>query len=117
MSQLGVIGGVCTAHAPQLWTLPDSEDPELVGRVKTMLGGIGEKLLAMKPDICIVIANDHASQFLLHCTASFTMHIGKVASGEVGIRIDQRFPLEDVAEAHRVLEARRTTGQTILTLE
>lgn len=40
----------------------------------------------------------------------------KVESGAVKIRIDQRFALEDVAEAHRTLEARKTTGQTILTL-
>ncbi|WP_435257352.1 quinone oxidoreductase family protein [Thioclava sp. FR2] len=40
----------------------------------------------------------------------------KVESGAVKIRIDQRFPLEQVAEAHRALEARQTTGQTILTL-
>ncbi len=39
-----------------------------------------------------------------------------VTSGKVLIRIDQRFALEDVAEAHRALEARRTTGCTILTL-
>jgi NADPH2:quinone reductase len=40
----------------------------------------------------------------------------KVESGAVKIRIDQRFALEDVAEAHRTLEGRGTTGQTILTL-
>lgn len=40
----------------------------------------------------------------------------KVESGAVKIRIDQRFALEDVAKAHEVLEARQTTGQTILTL-
>ena len=40
----------------------------------------------------------------------------KVASGAVRIRIDQRFPLDRVAEAHRALEARETTGSTILTL-
>ncbi len=40
----------------------------------------------------------------------------KVTSGAVKIRIDQRYPLEDVAEAHRVLEARKTTGQTVLTV-
>ena len=40
----------------------------------------------------------------------------KVLSGAVKIRIDQRFLLEDVAEAHRALEARKTTGQTILTI-
>ena len=39
-----------------------------------------------------------------------------VVSGKVKIRIDQRFALADVAEAHRALEARKTTGCTILTL-
>ena len=39
-----------------------------------------------------------------------------VTSGKVEIRIDQRFALADVAEAHRTLEARKTTGCTILTL-
>ena len=38
----------------------------------------------------------------------------KVLSGAVSIRIDQRFPLDQVAEAHRALEARRTTGSTVL---
>jgi NADPH2:quinone reductase len=39
-----------------------------------------------------------------------------VASGQVKIRIDQRFALADVQSAHRALEARQTTGCTILTL-
>jgi NADPH2:quinone reductase len=39
-----------------------------------------------------------------------------VVSGKVQIRIDQRFALEDVQQAHRALEARQTTGCTILTL-
>jgi NADPH2:quinone reductase len=37
-----------------------------------------------------------------------------VQSGAVKIRIDQRFPLERVADAHRALEARQTTGSTVL---
>lgn len=40
----------------------------------------------------------------------------KVTSGAVKIRIGQRFALDDVAEAHRALEARQTTGQTVLTI-
>lgn len=40
----------------------------------------------------------------------------KVSGGAVKIRIDQRFALDDVAEAHRALEARKTTGATILTV-
>jgi len=41
---------------------------------------------------------------------------GMVTSGKVKIAIDQTFPLANVAEAHRALEARKTTGCTILTL-
>jgi len=39
-----------------------------------------------------------------------------VMSGDVKIRIDQRFALADVQQAHRDLQARKTTGCTILTL-
>ena len=39
-----------------------------------------------------------------------------VQSGAVNIRIDQRYALADVQQAHRDLEARKTTGCTILTL-
>lgn len=39
-----------------------------------------------------------------------------VGSGQVTIRIDQRYPLEEVQQAHRDLEARKTTGCSILTL-
>ena len=39
-----------------------------------------------------------------------------VASGKVAVEIHQRFALADAADAHRALEARRTTGSTILTV-
>ncbi len=39
-----------------------------------------------------------------------------VLSGKVKIHIDQTFPLAQVQDAHRALEARKTTGCTILTL-
>jgi len=37
-----------------------------------------------------------------------------VQSGAVKIRIDQRYPLAEVARAHRDLEARKTTGSSVL---
>ncbi|AZQ69037.1 quinone oxidoreductase [Silicimonas algicola] len=40
----------------------------------------------------------------------------KMLSGDVKASIGQTFALEEVAEAHRALEARETTGSTILTL-
>jgi NADPH2:quinone reductase len=39
-----------------------------------------------------------------------------VESGKVKIEIKQRYPLKDAAEAHRDLEARKTSGSTILTI-
>jgi NADPH2:quinone reductase len=37
-----------------------------------------------------------------------------VTSGKVRIEINQRYPLENVVQAHRDLESRKTTGSTIL---
>lgn len=39
-----------------------------------------------------------------------------VAAGVVKIEIGQTYPLKDVAQAHRDLEARKTTGSTVLTV-
>jgi len=40
----------------------------------------------------------------------------RVATGAVEIRIGRTLPLEQIAEAHRALEARETTGSTVLTM-
>jgi NADPH2:quinone reductase len=37
-----------------------------------------------------------------------------IASGSLKLRIDREVPLRDVAEAHRALEARETTGKVLL---
>lgn len=44
------------------------------------------------------------------CAALFD----KLASGAIRPRIDQTYPLADAAQAHRDLEARRTTGSSLL---
>ena len=40
--------------------------------------------------------------------------IDVVSKGIVKIQVKQTFPLKDAAAAHRVLEARKTTGSTVL---
>jgi NADPH2:quinone reductase len=39
---------------------------------------------------------------------------GWLASGQIQVRIDQRFPLAEAAEAHRYLEGRQTKGKVLL---
>ncbi|GGE08728.1 quinone oxidoreductase [Polymorphobacter glacialis] len=50
--------------------------------------------------------------------AEIETHAGRVleliASGVLKVNIDQRYALKDAAQAHRDLEARKTTGSTIL---
>ena len=76
------------------------------------VGILGQKgsLKITRPTLFTHIA-DHET-----CQAMARQLFGKVVSGDVKIRIDQRFPLEEVAAAHTALEARQTTGSTILTL-
>ena len=39
-----------------------------------------------------------------------------ILSGKVKVEVKQRFPLKEAADAHRALEARKTTGSTVLTV-
>jgi NADPH2:quinone reductase len=39
-----------------------------------------------------------------------------VLSGAVRIEVNQTYPLREVAKAHQDLQARKTTGSTILTV-
>ncbi len=48
------------------------------------------------------------------CQAIARELFARVESGAVTLHIDQRFALDQVAEAHRALEARQTTGATVL---
>lgn len=89
----GVVGGVCMAHAPQFFTLPDSEDRDTVERVRRLAVDNGEQLKALDADVTIVVANDHANQFLLQCVPSFALHRGKQATGSFAGR-DFRFDVD-----------------------
>lgn len=70
----------------------------------------GGSLKVTRPTLFTHIA-DHDT-----CQAMAQHLFAKVISGEVVIRIDQRFPLDQVADAQRALEARKTTGSTVLTV-
>lgn len=74
------------------------------------LAVLGQKgsLKITRPTLFTHIA-DHAT-----CQTMAGQLFDKVVSGAVKIRVDQRFALADVAKAHETLEARQTTGSTVL---
>src|SRR3984957_15531815 len=77
-----VIGGAMLPHAPQFFTMPETEDRANVERVRTVAREIGDKLRAMKPDLWIIFSNDHAEQFFHNVAPPFTIHVGGEATGE-----------------------------------
>lgn len=74
------------------------------------IGVLGQKgsLKITRPTLFTHIADHDA------CQAMAKHLFDKVLSGDVEIRIDQRFKLSEIADAHRALEARQTTGSTII---
>ena len=54
-----VIGGAMLPHAPQFFTMPDTEDKQVIQAVRDVAARIGEGLRALKPDLWIIFLNDH----------------------------------------------------------
>ena len=71
-----VIGGAMLPHAPQFFTMPETEDRDTVERVKTAAAEIGTRLRALRPDLWIIFANDHVEQFFHTAAPPFTIHVG-----------------------------------------
>jgi 2,3-dihydroxyphenylpropionate 1,2-dioxygenase len=76
-----VVGGAILPHAPQFFTMPETEDCATVERVKAVAAEIGVKLKAMAPDLWIIFSNDHAEQFFHTAAPPFTVHVGEMAKG------------------------------------
>ena len=74
------------------------------------LGILGQKgsLFLTRPSLMTYTAK--REDLLAHAGRLFDM----VTSGKVTIKINQRYPLSEAAQAHMDLEARNTTGSTIL---
>jgi len=77
-----VVGGAMLPHAPQFFTMPDTEDKANVEHVRTVAAEIGQRLRALNPDLWIIFSNDHAEQFFHNAAPPFTVHVGGEATGE-----------------------------------
>jgi 2,3-dihydroxyphenylpropionate 1,2-dioxygenase len=90
-----VIGGAVLPHAPQFFTMPETEDRSTVERVKMAAAEIGTRLRALRPDLWIIFANDHVEQFFHTAAPPFTIHVGDEAKGEfAGRQFHWRVPGE-----------------------
>jgi 2,3-dihydroxyphenylpropionate 1,2-dioxygenase len=99
-----VIGGAMLPHAPQFFTMPDTEDKKVVEQVRNVAANIGKRLKALKPDLWIIFSNDHAEQFFHNAAPPFTIHVGGEATGEfAGHKFHWKIPSEISFELVRQL--------------
>ncbi len=90
-----VIGGAMLPHAPQFFTMPDTEDKTLVAHVRDVAADLGKRLKALEPDLWIIFSNDHAEQFFHNVAPPFTVHVGGEATGEfAGRKFHWKIPSE-----------------------
>ena len=86
MTAAGIIRGAAVPHAPQFFTLPDTEDHDQVERMRVAMERVGAALLEAEPDVVVIATNDHLENFFLHCVGSFTVHCGQEVKGSFGGR-------------------------------
>jgi 2,3-dihydroxyphenylpropionate 1,2-dioxygenase len=99
-----VIGGAMLPHAPQFFTMPETEDKAVVVHVREIAADIGRRLRALNPDLWIIFSNDHAEQFFHTTAPPFTIHVGGEASGEfAGRKFHWKIPSEIAFELVRQL--------------
>jgi 2,3-dihydroxyphenylpropionate 1,2-dioxygenase len=90
-----VVGGAMLPHAPQFFTMPETEDKAVVGKVRQVAAEIGDRLKALNPDLWIIFSNDHAEQFFHNAAPPFTVHVGGEATGEfAGRKFHWKVPSE-----------------------
>lgn len=87
-----ILGGAMLPHAPQFFTQPATEDKTTIAEVQKVAATIGAGLKALKPDVWIIIGNDHAQQFFANVAPPFTLHVGGTGRGQFAGR-DFKFTL------------------------
>jgi 2,3-dihydroxyphenylpropionate 1,2-dioxygenase len=99
-----VVGGAMLPHAPQFFTMPETEDKANVEHVRAVAADIGNRLRALEPDLWIIFSNDHAEQFFHQAAPPFTIHVGGEATGEfAGRKFHWQIPSEISFELVRAL--------------
>ena len=82
---------------------------KLNGRLISIAYGAMDKVLAVRPDI-------QAERILVHTSGDDLRVINQlIDEGKLKITVSQVLPADQMAEAHRQLESRRTTGKIVLT--
>src|SRR6202171_806320 len=77
-----IVAAMGTVHAPQLFVRPPSEDLAQLDADVAAMRLLGKDLDETKPDVAIVIGNDHMETFFLSSVPTFAIMSGERAHAE-----------------------------------
>jgi aromatic ring-opening dioxygenase catalytic subunit (LigB family) len=77
-----IVAAMGTVHAPQLFVRPPSEDPAQLDADIAAMRKLGKDLDEAKPDVAIVIGNDHMETFFLTSVPTFAILAGEKSHAE-----------------------------------
>lgn len=77
----GIVAAAIVPHAPQLLSMPETEDLDQVARVKAKMQQIGDEMRALEPDLIVVISNSHGEELVVDCVPALMIHCGDRANG------------------------------------
>src|SRR6202040_3402755 len=77
-----LVAAMGTVHAPQLFVRPPSEDPAQLDADIAAMRLLGKDLDEAKPDVAIVIGNDHLETFFLTSVPTFAILSGEKSHAE-----------------------------------
>ena len=77
-----IVAAFGAVHAPQLFVRPPSEDPAQLDADIAAMRLVGKDLDETKPDVAIVIGNDHMETFFLSSVPTFAIMSGERARAE-----------------------------------
>ena len=96
-----------TAGADTIFTSAKVLKPN--GRLISIAYGAMDNVLTIRPDI-------HAERILVHTSGDDLRIVNQlIGEGKLKISVSKVLPASQIAEAHRDLESRRTTGKIVLT--
>src|SRR5262245_48780466 len=103
---------VCGNLMPHAIQIRQTGGPEVLNWTPIKVGEPGSGQVRLRQAAAGL--NYIARQEELEASANELFNV--VASGKVRIKVNQRFALKDAADAHKALEARATSGSTVLTI-
>ena len=87
-----IVGIYAVSHTPVLTNFPDAPGKEVAERAYSAFRQLGEELRAARPDVVLLISDDHLHNFFLDNLPAFCIGAGEDFEGPIDGTISESRP-------------------------